>query len=49
MENIAVKQIYFGGVTIQIPEIWNVETEEINELDGQQSVQNGLFKLNEYA
>ena len=37
MENISLKQIYFGGVTIQVPEIWSVETEELDEMDGSKS------------
>lgn len=37
MNKIALRQVYFGGVTIQIPEIWNVETEELIEEDGQKS------------
>lgn len=37
MNKIALRQIYFGGVTIQIPEIWNAETEELIEEDGQKS------------
>lgn len=42
MENIALKQIYFGGITIQVPEIWNVDTEEIDEMDGQKSYSIGI-------
>ena len=37
MNKIALRQVYFGGVTIQIPEIWNAETEELIEEDGQKS------------
>ena len=37
MEKIALKQVYFGGVTVQVPEIWEVETEEMVEADGQKS------------
>lgn len=37
MNKIALRQVYFGGVTIRIPEIWNVETEELIEEDGQKS------------
>jgi len=37
MENIALRQVYYGGVTLQIPDIWNVETEEMTEEDGQKS------------
>ena len=37
MNKIALRQVYFGGVTIQIPEIWNAETEELIEQDGQKS------------
>ena len=42
MENIALKQVYSGGITIQVPEIWNVETEEIDEIDGQKSYSIGI-------
>lgn len=38
MEKISLKQVYFGGVTVQVPEIWTVETEEMTEADGQKSV-----------
>ena len=34
MNNIALKQIHFHGITMQIPEIWNYETEEYKEEDG---------------
>ena len=37
MKNIALRQVYYGGVTIQVPEIWEVETEEMLEEDGQKS------------
>ena len=37
MENIALRQVHFGGVTVQVPEIWDVETEEMIEEDGQKS------------
>ena len=37
MEQVSLKQIFFGGVTMQVPEIWNVETEELQEFDGQKS------------
>ena len=37
MENIALRQVYFGGITIQVPEIWDVETDEMIEEDGQKS------------
>lgn len=37
MNKIALRQVYFGGVTIRIPEIWNVETEELIEEDRQKS------------
>ena len=37
MEKISLKQIYYGGVTMLFPEIWNVETEELQEFDGQKS------------
>lgn len=34
MKNIALKQIHFNGITMQIPEVWNFETEEYKEEDG---------------
>ena len=37
MNNIALKQIHFKGITMQIPEIWNYETEQYDEQDGTQS------------
>lgn len=37
MKDIALKQVYFEGITMQIPEIWNYETEEYNEDDGTKS------------
>jgi hypothetical protein len=37
MTNIALKQIHYQGITMQIPEIWNYETEEYNEEDGTKS------------
>ena len=35
--DIALKQIHFSGITMQIPEIWDYETEEFNEEDGTKS------------
>ena len=35
--DVALKQIHFAGITMQIPEIWNYETEEYNEEDGTKS------------
>lgn len=37
MNNIALKQVHFEGITMQIPEIWNYETETYNEEDGTKS------------
>lgn len=37
MKNIALKQVHYQGITMQIPEIWNVETEEYDEADGTKS------------
>ena len=37
MKDIALKQIHFHGITMQIPEIWDYETEEYNEEDGSKS------------
>ena len=34
MSDIALKQVHFAGITMQIPEIWNYETGEYNEEDG---------------
>lgn len=37
MKNVSLKQVHFAGITMQIPEIWDVETEEYNEEDGTKS------------
>ena len=37
MNDIALKQIHFSGITMQIPQIWNYETEEYDEQDGTKS------------
>lgn len=37
MSDIALKQIHFAGITMQVPEIWEAETEEYNEEDGTKS------------
>ena len=37
MSNIALKQIHFEGITMQIPEVWDYETEEYQEEDGTKS------------
>ena len=37
MKNINLKQVYWGGITVQVPEIWDVETEELVEADGGKS------------
>lgn len=37
MDNIALKQVHFEGITMQIPEIWNAENETYNEEDGTKS------------
>lgn len=42
MDNIALKQIHFEGITMRIPEIWNYETEEYNEDDGTKSYSMGI-------
>ena len=34
MSNVALKQINFGGISLQIPEIWNEVTEIYTEPDG---------------
>lgn len=42
MKNIALRQVYYGGVTVQVPEVWSVETEEMVEADGQKSYSIGI-------
>ena len=37
MKNVALKQVYHEGITMQVPEIWEVETDEFNEEDGTRS------------
>ena len=37
MKNVALKQVYFEGVTMQIPEIWDATTEVYDEEDGTRS------------
>ena len=37
MSDIALKQVHFEGITMQIPEVWKYETEEFNEEDGTKS------------
>ena len=37
MNNVALKQVHFEGITMQIPEIWEYETEVFNEEDGTKS------------
>lgn len=37
MDNIALRQVHHGGITIQVPEIWEVETETYDEPGGQKS------------
>ena len=37
MSDIALKQVYFEGITMQVPEIWETETEVYNEEDGTKS------------
>lgn len=36
MKNIELNKVEFGGVTLQIPEIWKVETEKYKEPDGRE-------------
>lgn len=36
MSNITLKPITFGGITLQIPEVWNVVTETYTEPDGRE-------------
>ena len=35
MEQAGLKKVEYGGMTMQVPEIWNIETEELQEFDGQ--------------
>jgi hypothetical protein len=37
MKDITLRQIHFAGITMQVPEIWEVETEEYDEADGTKS------------
>ena len=37
MNTIPLKQVHFEGITMQIPEVWNYETETYNEEDGTKS------------
>ena len=37
MSNIALKQVHFKGITMQIPEVWEYEIEEYTEEDGTKS------------
>ena len=36
MNNVALKQVHFEGITMQIPEIWNEATELYTEPDGRE-------------
>ena len=36
MSDIALKEIKFMGVSLQVPEIWDVETEKYVEPDGRE-------------
>ena len=37
MENISLKQVHYQGITMQIPEIWSMESETYDEPDGTKS------------
>lgn len=37
MKSIALRQVHHGGITIQVPEIWDVETETYQEENGEES------------
>ena len=37
MSNVALRQVHYNGITMQIPEIWDYDTEEYNEEDGTKS------------
>ncbi len=43
MKNIALKQIHFNGITMQIPEVWKYETEEYQEEDGTRSYSMSIY------
>ena len=43
MKKIALKQIYFNGITMQIPEVWKYETEEYQEEDGTKSYSMSIY------
>lgn len=36
MEQVALKQISFGGISLQIPEVWNTITKSYTEPDGRE-------------
>ena len=37
MKSISLRQVHHGGITIQVPEIWEVETETYQEENGEES------------
>lgn len=37
MKHADLKQVEYGGMTMSVPELWDVETEEFQESDGQTS------------
>ena len=37
MKKVALKQVHYEGITMQVPEIWGVETETYQEEDGSKS------------
>ena len=37
MKNVPLKQIHYNGVTMQIPQVWNYQSEEFTEEDGTKS------------
>ena len=37
MKKVALKQVHYEGITMQVPEIWGVETETYLEEDGSKS------------
>lgn len=43
MKNIALKQIHFNGITMQILEVWKYETEEYQEEDGTKSYSMSIY------
>jgi hypothetical protein len=37
MKTVALRQVHYEGITMQVPEIWDVESEAYDEADGSKS------------